>query len=199
MTSHYYTSNPNTPHQFQTIDYTYHGRTLTFVTDANVFSRDHVDFGSSLLIQNMDIQPTDRVLDLGCGYGVIGICAALAADKGTVVMVDVNERAVELAKLNMSRNGITNATAFISDGIQLVPKDITFDVVVTNPPIRAGKETVFQFYEGAFDRLREGGSLWVVIQKKQGADSTEKKLKQLFSEVTLVEQKKGYRVYRADK
>lgn len=199
MSSHYYTSKPGTAHDIREIEYTFLGRRLSFLTDANVFSKDRVDFGSSLLIQTMQINPNANVLDLGCGYGPVGICTALLADAGSITMVDINERAVELARKNIKQNGISNAEVLISDGVQALPKDARFDTVLTNPPIRAGKDKVFEFYEGAHHYLVDGGELWVVIQKKQGADSTEKKLKEIFSEVEMVQQEKGYRIYKAKK
>lgn len=199
MGSHYYTSKPNTDHYLQEIEYTYMDRRLSLTTDTNVFSRDRVDFGSSLLIQTMQFQSDAKVLDLGCGYGPIGICAALLAMDGKVTMVDINERAVHLSGENIKRNGIINAKVLISDGVQALSSDDTFQIVLTNPPIRAGKEKVFQFYEGAFRHLEAEGELWVVIQKKQGADSTQQKLQELFGHVEVVEQDKGYRIFKATK
>lgn len=199
MGSHYYTSKPNTDHYLQEIEYTYMDRRLSLTTDTNVFSRDRVDFGSSLLIQTMQFQSDAKVLDLGCGYGPIGICAALLAMDGKVTMVDINERAVYLSGENIKRNGIINAKVLISDGVQALSSDDTFQIVLTNPPIRAGKEKVFQFYEGAFRHLEAEGELWVVIQKKQGADSTQQKLRELFGHVEVVEQDKGYRIFKATK
>lgn len=199
MSSHYYTSKPDVAHDYQEIDYTFLSQKLSFVTDANVFSKDRVDFGSSLLIQSMQIGPTDTVLDLGCGYGPIGICASKLATEGKVLMVDVNERALELTKKNIEKNNSSNATVRMSDGVDGVQVEEKFHVVLTNPPIRAGKDKVFQFYEGAYEHLLPGGDLWVVIQKKQGAESTEKKLQELFEKVDMVRQEKGYRIYRANK
>lgn len=199
MGSHYYTSKPNAAHEFREIEYTFMGRSLSFRADSNVFSKDRIDFGSSLLIQTMQFSSDAKVLDLGCGYGPIGICAALLAANGQVTMVDINERAVQLAKGNIERNGMAHAKALLSDGVQALATDDTYQIVLTNPPIRAGKEKVFQFYEGAYQHLEAEGELWVVIQKKQGADSTEKKLAELFADVQLVEQEKGYRIYRAIK
>lgn len=199
MTSHYFTHKPDTEHDYRQIEYEFRGRKLMFMTDANVFSRDRVDFGTSLLIQTMDIGKQDVVLDIGCGYGPIGICAALFADEGKVLMVDVNDRAVALANQNILKNRVPNAEAMISDGTERIPEQLLFNTVLTNPPIRAGKDVVFRIYEEAYSRLMPGGSLWVVIQKKQGADSTEKKLKELFSEVLVVNKEKGYRIYKATK
>lgn len=199
MSSHYYTSKPNVAHDLREIEYTFLGKRLSFLSDTNVFSKDRVDFGSSLLIQTMEFARDAKVLDLGCGYGVIGICAALLAPEGKVTLVDINERAIQLAQKNIIKNNINHAHAQVSDGIHALSASEKFDVILTNPPIRAGKEKVFSFYEGAYSRLEEGGALWVVIQRKQGADSTEKKLQELFGEVEMLRQEKGYRIFKATK
>lgn len=196
---HYFTETPSGEHQLKEIHYTFRRKVLTFLTDSQVFSRDHVDFGTSLLIQTMELGEEDLVLDLGAGYGPIGIAAALLATRGKVILSELNERAVDLARRNLQLNGIKNAEVFQSDGVSALPAELIFDSVLTNPPIRAGKKTVFRFYEEAFSRLKEGGALWVVIQKKQGADSTEKKLKELFRQVDRIRREKGYRILRAIK
>lgn len=196
---HYFSPKPKGEHHLREIGYSFRGRQFRFLTDDQVFSKDHVDFGSSLLIETMRVKEEDHILDLGAGYGPIGIIAASMAPKGKVVMVEINERAVRLAEENLKMNGIINGEVYQSDGTAALPDTFLFDVVVTNPPIRAGKQTVFRFYDEAYDVLREGGTLWVVIQKKQGADSTERRLKELFPIVERVIQEKGYRIYRAKK
>jgi 16S rRNA (guanine1207-N2)-methyltransferase len=155
-----------------------------------------VDFGSRLLIESLELESNVDVLDVGCGYGPIGLAAAVIAGDGHVVMVDINERAVELAQRNAEANGIRNVTILQSDLLELV-KERQFDAVLTNPPIRAGKETVHRIFEEAHDVLRPGGSLWIVIQKKQGAPSALKKLETIYSDVQEVNRDKGYKIYRA--
>lgn len=115
-----------------------------------------------------------------------------------VHMVDVNTRAVELAKKNAEKNGIQNVRIYESDGLASVEAD-GFSSILTNPPIRAGKETIFRFYEEAYGKLQDGGSLWVVIQKKQGAPSTQEKLEGLFGNCRTVDKKKGYFIFEARK
>jgi len=173
------------------------GVSMSFVTDSGVFSKGSLDYGSRLLMENMQIPPSSAVLDLGCGWGAIGVMAALINPSGQVTMVDVNERALALAARNVKENQVTNATILSSDGFAGL-LGFTYDVVLTNPPIRAGKEVVFSFYEGAKAALRPGGKLWVVIRKKQGAESTEKKLSELFCRVELMARSKGYHVYAAE-
>ena len=113
-------------------------------------------------------------------------------------MIDVNERALALAAQNAQQNGIENTKIYSSDALSDVDAD-GFSAILTNPPIRAGKETVFKFYEGAFSKLGIGGELWIVIQKKQGAPSTMDRLIELFGNVETVVKKKGYYILKAKK
>lgn len=198
MPDHYYTNQPSVAHDRKMWDATLRGQNFRFVSDAGVFSKGGVDFGSRTLIEALEIPANADVLDVGCGYGPIGLSAARMADQGHVTMIDVNSRAVELARENAAANRILNVTVLQSDLFaELGDRD--FDVVLTNPPIRAGKETVHAIFEGAHERLRPGGSLWIVIQKKQGAPSAKLKLESLFDSVEEVTKDKGYRIYKATK
>lgn len=196
MSEHYYTERPSAAHEETSFDATLRGMAFRFVTDAAVFSRERVDFGSLLLIEAMQIGQGDTVLDLGCGYGPIGTVAARLAPKGYIYMVDVNERAAELARRNLAANGIANAEVRVGDGLAPVA-GMAFDTILTNPPIRAGKATVYRLLEEACAALKPGGSLWVVVQNKQGAPSMKRKLEELFGNVTDVARRAGYRVLRA--
>lgn len=198
MSEHYFSNRPEAEHDEREFTFDLRGRTFRFVTDAGVFSRDRVDFGSVLLIETMEFSPDARVLDVGCGYGPIGLTAAFLAPSGHVTMIDVNERAVSLAKRNAERNGISNVTILVSDLYEQV-RGQTFHVILTNPPIRAGKDTVHRIFTEGYDLLADGGELWVVIQKKQGAPSALKKLQEVYREVEEVERKKGYSIFRAKK
>jgi 16S rRNA (guanine1207-N2)-methyltransferase len=195
MSDHYYSPKPASAHQPFNIEAILRGKKFSFISDAGVFSRNGIDFGSELLIETMRIEPRSRVLDVGCGYGPIGLSAALLANEGTVTMVDINERAVELARENAKRNQIHNATVLQSDLLEAV-KDRTFDCILTNPPIRAGKEIVHRIFEQSHQALASGGNLWVVIQKKQGAPSALSKLESLFDKAEEVERSRGYRILR---
>lgn len=200
MSEHYYTEKPSAASDRRTFETELRGFRLKLTTDAGVFSRGGVDFGSRLLIDCMQVGPRDEVLDVGCGYGPIGLVAARLADRGHVVMVDINERAVELARENAAANGIRNVTVTRSDRLEAV-RGRLFDVILTNPPIRAGKAVVHQIFADARDHLKDGGSLWVVIQNKQGAPSARKKLEELFGPdaVEEADKKSGYRIYKAKK
>lgn len=198
MSEHYYTSRPSAGHDEHRFTAALRGVETQFVTDAAVFSRDRVDFGSALLIEAMEIGPTDTVLDVGCGYGPIGITAARLAPQGRVYMVDVNERAAELARRNLAENGIQNAEVRVGDALAPVA-GLAFDKVLTNPPIRAGKAVVYAIVEQAHQALKPGGSLWVVIQTKQGAPSMKKKLQETFGDVEDVDRQAGFHIFKAVK
>ena len=198
MSDHYYSSNPTAEHDRKVWDATLRGQTFRFVSDAGVFAKGGVDFGSRTLIEAMEIPQDAQVLDVGCGYGPIGLAAAKLAGRGHVTMIDVNARAVDLARENAELNQVSNVTILESD-LFAVLKDQKFDVVLTNPPIRAGKSIVHAIFEGAYERLESGGALWIVIQKKQGAPSAKAKLESLFAQVEEVTKDKGYRIYKAVK
>ncbi|MBB3073131.1 16S rRNA (guanine1207-N2)-methyltransferase [Paenibacillus baekrokdamisoli] len=198
MSEHYYTRSPEVKRDRQQIETTLRGYELRFMTDAGVFSKTGVDYGSRVLIEAIDLDRGAQVLDVGCGYGPIGITAAKLASEGHVTMIDINERAIELALENSKRNGVTNVSVLQSDLFERV-RDQSFDVIITNPPIRAGKEIVHRIFEEGEKLLRPGGFMWVVIQKKQGAPSALTKLESLFEEVEEVTKDKGYRIFRACK
>ncbi|RJX36684.1 class I SAM-dependent methyltransferase [Paenibacillus pinisoli] len=198
MSGHYYSKTPEVNHNRQTHADSLRGNPMKFVTDAGVFSKTGVDYGSRVLVETMELQEGDRVLDVGCGYGPIGLTAARLVGSGHVTMIDINERAVELAKENAKLNGITNATILQSDLFEAV-KTERFQVILTNPPIRAGKAVVHRIFEEGYELLQEGGSMWVVIQKKQGAPSAMDKLEAIFGEVEEVTRDKGYWILRAQK
>ncbi|MCW1927992.1 class I SAM-dependent methyltransferase [Bhargavaea beijingensis] len=197
MADHYYSKKPGTESAPQTWTATLRGIPFRFKTDAGVFSKQSVDFGSRLLIDTFR-EPAipGNVLDIGCGYGPVGLTAARLMPDRVVHMVDVNSRALGLARENAGTNGAGNTEIYESDAGSDV-RGAGFSAILTNPPIRAGKDTVFRIYEDAFRLLAEGGELWVVIQKKQGAASTEKKLQELFGNVTAEAKKKGYFIYRS--
>lgn len=199
MSEHYYSKNPSVKSDPKEWSATIRNKQFYFETDAGVFSKGDVDFGSRLLAESFCLPDVDGpLLDVGCGYGPIGLSIAVSFPNRNVHMVDVNERALSLAKRNAERNGAENVEIYPSDALSAVTRD-GFAAVLTNPPIRAGKETVFNIYEGAFSKLAKGGELWVVIQKKQGAPSTMNRLEELFGNVETVAKKKGYFIVKSKK
>ncbi|MBT2601332.1 MULTISPECIES: class I SAM-dependent methyltransferase [Oceanobacillus] len=198
MSEHYFSNNPQSKTSPRTWMYELRGRTFRFTSDIGVFSKNDIDFGSRLLIEQFqEPQINGDILDVGCGYGPIGLSLAAEFNEREVSMIDVNERAVELAKKNASANNVTNVTIQTSDLYSAIDDESRFAAVVTNPPIRAGKKVVHQIFEGAKELLLPNGELWVVIQKKQGAPSAKDKLDDLFGNVEIVKKDKGYFILKA--
>jgi 16S rRNA (guanine1207-N2)-methyltransferase len=197
MADHYFSARPSAPSDPLAVGARLRGADFRFITDRGVFSREGVDYGSRLLAEAVVVADGARVLDLGCGYGPIGVAIAKTVPGACVWLTDVNERAAALAAQNARDNGVGGRTfVCCGDGTSALPLDIRFDAVVMNPPVRAGKTTVFALYRQAHDRLSPQGALWVVIQKKQGAESSAEHLHTLFSHVDTVTKDKGYRVLR---
>lgn len=198
MTKHYYDKLPDAKHNRQRIEETINGIKLGFTTDAGVFSKQGVDFGSKLLIQSFTPEEPATILDVGCGYGPIGLFIAKRYANSQVSMLDINSRAVALARENASLNQIRNVSIRESDLYEAVRTE-RFTHIVSNPPIRAGKDVVHRIFTEAVELLETDGELWIVIQKKQGAPSAWTKLQSLFAEVTEVTKQKGYRIFKAVK
>lgn len=192
MSEQYFEAQPQSAHDIRRLQVQFAGHDFTFETDAGVFSRDGLDEGSALLLQAALPQLRGRVLDLGCGWGPVGIIAAKLKPGIQVTMTDINLRAVELSRRNLELNGVS-AQVLVGDGLEAVPG--SFDWILLNPPIRAGKQTVYRLFRDSAARLTPGGRLAVVIRKQQGAASAKACLETLFQNVALVLRKKGYHVY----
>lgn len=136
-----------------------------FETKTGLFSKNEVDPGTTMLIEKMEINPTDTVLDLGCGFGSIGIVAANLAIRGKVYMVDVDIRAIKYSKINAKLNGVKNVEILASDGFEKLA-DLQFDKIVSHPPTHAGNETLVEFIEGSKKHLKPGGLLYFVTEKR---------------------------------
>ena len=161
-------------------------RKLSFITDRGVFSRTEIDDASLFLVRNIP-EITGRVLDLGCGYGFIGIYTAVRNPLISLVQCDVNERAVELCRLNCEANGISSH-AVVSDG--LASLDGSFDCILLNPPIHAGKEVSYRLAEESMEHLSNDGRLYIVIRTKHGAQSMIEHLSAV-SDVRILRKEKG--------
>ncbi|MBN2559098.1 MAG: class I SAM-dependent methyltransferase [Clostridia bacterium] len=198
MTDHYFTGEPSSEYIENFIEKEIHGRKFGFHTSSGVFSRNTVDFGTMLLIETVtgDIPAAaTEILDMGCGYGPIGISIAAFNGMRRVKMADINERAIELSDKNIKHNRISNAVAVKSDGFGNITGN--FDVIITNPPIRAGKKTVYSIFAGARDHLSKDGVFYCVIQKKQGAESAQKELQRIFGNCETINRKSGYRIFKS--
>lgn len=198
MANHYYSENPETAHDLHQWSFELAGKNFQFVTDSGVFSRDTVDYGSRALIEHFEASelPEGTLLDVGCGYGPIGM--ALAYQTGhPVEMIDVNNRAVELAQGNAKRNGI-EADIHQSNIYETLHQK-KYAAIISNPPIRAGKKVVHQILSEAAPLLKEGGTLTIVIQKKQGAPSAKSKMEEVFGNAEIAAKDKGYYIIRSVK
>ncbi len=200
MEEHYFTPCPGAESRPRYWTAVLRGRKLRFKTDAGVFSRNEVDFGTRLLIESFrPVGPAGgKLLDAGCGYGPIGLALAAELKDSIVHLVDVNQRALELARENARINGIENVRIYASDRLDGMGES-GFAAVLTNPPIRAGKRVVEDFFEQSLERLAPGGEIWAVIRRRQGAASAIKKLREIFGNVEMVERKKGYCILRSIK
>ncbi|SFX38805.1 16S rRNA (guanine1207-N2)-methyltransferase [Thermoactinomyces sp. DSM 45891] len=197
MSDHYYSKNPISKKEERDFEVMVRGEKLSFQTDAGVFSKKGLDFGSRFLIESVDLKGACHILDLGCGYGPIGLSIAKMNPNIHVTMVDINERAVELAKKNAVYNRLSErVNIFVSDRFEKVA-GMKFDCILLNPPIRTGKTVIYQMFAEAKRHLHDSGSFWIVIRKQQGAESACTELHDLFSSVEVVERKKGYWVIRA--
>lgn len=176
MANMYYTENPNVEHDIHELNVKLLGESFSFLTDAGVFSKRMIDYGSQVLLNSLHFEKNKSLLDLGCGYGPLGI--SLAKVQGVkATMVDINTRALELAKKNATRNG----------------------VVVEVFQFRAGKQVVHSIIEESICYLNTGGSLTIVIQKKQGAPSAKAKMLDTFGNCDILKKDKGYYILRSEK
>ncbi len=191
---HYFTNNNHKSNlQLKTVKVLL--KSFSFYTDNGVFSKRGLDFGSRSLIDALLKENIyGDVLDLGCGYGVIGIILSSFFDI-KVDMVDVNLRAIHLCKMNIKENKIDTANTFVSNIYENIDKK--YDFIITNPPIRAGKDIVYKFLFNAKDYLKENGCLYFVINKNQGAKSTIKDLEKI-GKVSILEKNKGFFVIKCE-
>jgi 16S rRNA (guanine1207-N2)-methyltransferase len=193
---HYYSQNPSVSHDENKISYSLNDFELEFITDAGVFSKKRVDFGSDLLINSIP-QITGEILDIGCGYGVIGISLSRLNPTSKVTMIDINERAVDLTNRNIKSNHANNARVLQSNVFTNV--DGKFDVIVSNPPIRTGKKVIYPIFEQSINYLNANGSIYLVIQKKQGSKSAFDKLESIYGNCEVINKDAGYWILKSTK
>ena len=193
--THYFTEQPDVPSDRRGIEAQVRGRRLRFVTDRGVFSYGKVDPGSRLLAEQMELSDAKDMLDWGCGWGLVGIVAKKKWPELDVVMVDINERACELARENLRLNDVEAEVIAGDAGEALGGRE--FDAVVCNPPISAGRAVVLGVMDQAAEMLRPGGSFWMVAATKKGAKTLARKLGERFAQVDLTAKRAGFRVYRA--
>ena len=197
--SHYFEDDPKLASKTIELTFEINGIRMTLFTDNGVFSKNHVDAGSYAFLKVL--LPRDlgkNILDLGCGYGTIGLTLAMAKKEARITLADINPRAIKLCIKNA---GVMN----LSQRVTILQSDIyekiegPYDSIVVNPPIRAGKAVTYKMYEEAKQYLIDGGSLYVVIRKAQGAKSAAKFIESVFGNIALLDRDKGYYIYQAKK
>ena len=198
MGEHYFERRPASKRRPAEFRVAVRGHGFAFRTDAGVFSRGELDRGTELILEALAVGPCESILDLGCGYGAIGIVAARLSEGGHVVLTDVNERAVALARGNLAANGIGNAEVRLGNLYEPVA-GMAFDHIVCNPPIRAGRGIVDRIVAEAPAHLLDGGSLWLVARTKQGADSLRHRMAAAFGTAEVVKRGSGFKVLRSVK
>jgi 16S rRNA (guanine1207-N2)-methyltransferase len=193
-TAHYFSPAPPVPAGTRTIEFRDRDRRFRFHTAPGVFARGAIDRGTRLLLDTVDVSEAQRILDLGCGYGVLGIVAAARAPRARVTLADVNPRAVALAAENITLNQVANANARCGDGCAAVAGE-QFDLVLFNPPIRAGRSVVLRLLRESHACLRPGGRAYLVARTQQGARTLGRLMGEIFGAVTEVGRGGGFRVY----
>ncbi len=192
--AHYFTNEENLKSEIEKVIVEINGIPFYFYTDNGVFSKGELDFGTELLLKNFkyDDPNNKTLLDIGCGCGPIGIYASHLGF--TVDMSDVNKRAIHLSKMSLKEQGL-NANVFESDAY----KNITnkYDYIVSNPPIRVGKEKLYEIVMNAKEHLKDDGSLWIVVRKQQGAESMVRDMKNAYKTVEVIAKKKGFFIIKA--
>ncbi|AEV94796.1 class I SAM-dependent methyltransferase [Pediococcus claussenii] len=169
-------------------------------TDSGVFSKKTVDYGTRVLLNAIEFKlVNEKVLDMGCGYGPIGISIAKSNPNFEVTMTDVNSRALGLAKRNAIANGVEKQTKIFESSVFEGIKDHDFTSIVTNPPVRAGKKVVDEMLTESYSHLIQGGQLVIVLQKKQGAPSAKKLMMGIFGNAEVIKKDKGYYIIRSVK
>lgn len=187
--SQYFDNDNNIKHNKKILEFYFNDKKYNVYSDNGVFSKDKFDYGTRLLLDSIDISKlSGNVLDLGCGIGVVGIILGTINKNINIDMVDINERALSLVRDNLTLNKV-KANVFSSDVYSNIDKK--YDYIITNPPIRAGKEVVRKFLLGGFDYLNDNGILYFVMRKDHGVKSMIKELENKYN-VTIVNKDKGF-------
>ena len=197
--AHYFDLDPTLASKERNIEFMIDGRVITLVSDNGVFSKDKIDEGSLAFLKVLvPLRLSGNILDLGCGYGPIGLTIAMTSPEARLTLADINTRALALCEKNAELLGLSRrVTVLHSDVYENI--EGKFHSIVVNPPIRAGKVVTYAMYEGAFTHLIDGGSLFIVIRKNQGAPSASKYIEGIFGNISLLKRDKGYYIYQAVK
>lgn len=193
MAEHYYSEKPTSELKIRQIKAILRGKEFLFYTGSGVFSPEKVDIGTTLLINDSRIEPKAKILDLGCGYGPVGVTIKKIFPETKVFMTEINQRAVMLAKRNAKLNStyVSIAQGNLYEGV----KEEKFDIILVNPPMAAGKQLCFEMIEQAKEHLTEGGTLQLVARHQKGGRELEKKMQEVFGNVEEISKKSGFRIY----
>ena len=197
--SHYFKDDPNLASNIKQIAFEINGLTMTLLTDNGVFSKGKVDAGSLAFLKVL--LPLDlgkNILDLGCGYGTLGLTLAMVKKEARITLADINSRALTLCMKNAELHNISQRVTILQSDIYEKIEG-PYDSIVVNPPIRAGKAVTYRMYEESIQYLIDGGSLFVVIRRAQGAESAARFIESIFGNITLLDREKGYYIYQAVK
>jgi 16S rRNA (guanine1207-N2)-methyltransferase len=194
--AHYFTNDNNKIEKLKKVNVNINDVKYYFYTDNGVFSKGELDFGTELLLKTFEYSyPQDKkVLDIGCGCGPIGIY--LSKLGFAVDMCDVNLKAVELSKKAINEQNL-KSNVFESDAYLNVNNK--YDYIISNPPIRVGKQKLYEIVMKARDYLQDEGEVWLVVRKDKGAESLVRDMKKVYSIVEAVEKKKGFHIIKACK
>ena len=201
--NHYFSEKPEIKSEKRIIKYTIQNKKFEFITDNGVFSKSKVDFGTDLMLneflkKNRNLKSEGiKILDIGCGYGVVSVILKSFYPEASVTLSDVNERALELSEENLKKYNINGYEIIKSNVFEKI--EGKFDMILSNPPIRAGKDTIFKIYTEAYEHLNKDGEFYCVIQTKHGAKSTQKKLVEIFGNWDTVTIDGGYRIFLSKK
>jgi 16S rRNA (guanine1207-N2)-methyltransferase len=197
--SHYFKDDPNLASNIKQINFEVNGITMNLLTDNGVFSKNKVDEGSLAFLRVLlPLNLGNNILDLGCGYGTLGLTIAVAKKEARVTLADINPRALNMCRRNAELLNLSQRVTILQSDIYEKIEG-PYDSIVVNPPIRAGKAVTYRMYEEAKQYLIDGGSLYIVIRKAQGADSASKYIESIFGNIRLLDRHKGYHIYQAIK
>jgi len=193
MVEHYFSENQSSELKLSSINARLRGQEIELYISSGVFSVKKVDKGTMLLANKCVINENTRILDLGCGYGPVGISIAREFPSIEVVMTDINNRAVKLARMNKKRYKLKNVSVIQGDIFEKV--DGKFDTILLNPPQTAGKDLCFNMIEQSKDYLNKGGTLQIVARHNKGGKTFSEKMNEVFGNVEGIAIKSGYRIY----
>lgn len=192
---HYFTNNKNIKEEIREINVKIKETEFTFYTDNGVFNKKGLDYGTRLLIENLDFNNKNTFLDVGSGCGPIGLYISKQSENYTVDMIDVNDRAINLVKKAIEKNSVSNITVYKSNVYEKVFNK--YDMILTNPPIHAGKNVVYDIIGNAYKYLNKNGELWIVIRKDQGARSLMKDFSDRYN-FKVIKKDKGFYIIKAE-